>query len=229
VAGEGVHQRVLDQVGDHLRDRADEGRDDGVLQHVHAHAVRRAAVQRPEAGDHLAHVGSEADLAAGLALLVDGDLLEVADHAGGAAQVAEGHARGLLGLREPVLQVLAAQGASGEGGLDLVQAVGDQRGGGDGDAERRVDLVGDAGHQPAERGQLVLADQLLAGRVEDAVELGDVDVGGAKRGLGRDLVDLAHDHQRLLGRDLEAREQPRHRLAEAEEAAQQRRHAELEV
>ena len=191
--------------------------------------MRRAAIQRSEAGDHLAHVGPEVDAAPGLAGLVDRDLLEVADQVGRAAQVPERQTGGLLGLGEPVLEVLPAQRAGVEGLLDLTQAVGDQRRGRDGDPERRVDLVGDTGDQTAERGQLVLADQLLAGRVEHPVELLDVQVRGAKRGLRRHLVELARDRQRLVGRHLGACQQVHHRDAKAHEAAQQRRHRELEV
>ena len=78
-----------------------------------------------------------------------------------------------------------------------LRLVAEQRGGGERDAERRVDLVRDAGDELAERGELLRLDQVglrllqlgerrvgavlgFAQRLLAAADLGDEDVGGAR-------------------------------------------------
>ncbi len=89
-----VHERVVQQVGDDLGDRAGVGGDDEVGPHVDLDPVRAAAVQRRQAGQKLVDVGAEGDRAPRFAALVDRELLEAGDEAGGPLKGCRGRGGG---------------------------------------------------------------------------------------------------------------------------------------
>ena len=100
------------------------------------------------------------ELPALAARLVGGDLLEAVHQVGGAGEVAEEKLRSLAHALDEALEHGALQLAARRRLAEALRLVAEQRRGGERDAERRVDLMRDAGDELAERGELLRLDQV---------------------------------------------------------------------
>ncbi len=134
----------MDEVGDDLRQRGREHRDDRVGAQRRRRRGAGCRGERAQAGDDGAHICPDGHVLADPFGAVEGDLLDPGDQGGGAAQVGERHVGGSERLLQVVPHVALAQDAGLERGAQLVQLILGEAGGGDRDAERVADLVGDA-------------------------------------------------------------------------------------
>src|SRR5581483_7829871 len=151
IGRECVDQRIADQVGQDLGERAGEAVDDQRLRAAQRHRVTGLAQAGTEADQHFLDVLLQREAAPLAARLVDRDLLEAADQVRGAIEVGEDDARRLVGDRHEPLDVGRREHA-GLVPLHELRALRLQRRRrGDADADRRVDLVRHARDQRAER------------------------------------------------------------------------------
>jgi hypothetical protein len=176
----------------------------GLVEQLHPGAAQRGA----QGHGHLVHHLVQLEAAALVAGLVDRQLLEAAQQLGRPLQVALQHLRNLGQPRQEGRERRAAQ-ALGHALFKRLLAAGQGAGHHHGIADGRVELVRQAGHQRAQRGQLLRAHQLFL-RPLQALQRGLQLVGAVlhaqlQRGvqvvqLGLDAAALGH----VLGTDDQA-------------------------
>ena len=186
---EGVHQRIQDQVGQHLAVGAGIAVHHDLLGDIDGERDRRALQRRQQARDDLlGRLAQLEDAAFGVAA-VDRDLLERLDQVGGAIEVGDELLRGLLAAGDELVELGLAHRAVADLRGELVAAPREARRHGQADADRIVDLVGDARDQAAERGELLRLDQALLRLLQLAQRGLGILLGGLELDLGLPLGD----------------------------------------
>ena len=130
------------------------------------HLDPRALQLRPQAQQDVGDVVAEREAAPRLAGLVDRDLLEAAHEAGGAIEVELDDAEAFPAFLDEGVELAATNVAACEQRFEPARFLGEMRAGGQCDAQRRVDFVGDTGDQAVQRSMLLGVDQLLLGVAE---------------------------------------------------------------
>ncbi|EEF23016.1 conserved hypothetical protein, partial [Ricinus communis] len=178
-AGKRVQQGVVDEVGNHLAVRAGIAVHHHGVRHLDFDAVAGGADAVHHGGDHLVRHLRQVECAPLLGGAVHRHLLEAVDQVGRAGQPAHHQ---LVRLAR-VVQIAGQRRALQAGAIHLrfqflgflQQRAGDQQA----VADRRVQLVRDAGHQRTQRRQLFLRHQLRLRVLQLAVGFGVVERDGA--------------------------------------------------
>ena len=181
---------VQEQVGQDLPVGTGIAVDHEALWHIERERDRRALEDRSQACDDLVSRLAKAERPSLGVRAVDRDLFERLDQLAGAVQVCyQLLGRVARGAHE-FLQLRAAQCSVGfELGLEHLGAPCEARGHRQADADRVIDLMGDAGHQSAERSQPFGIDQVLLGGAELEQRALGLFLRGAQLVLGLALGD----------------------------------------